>query len=84
MKSYPGIKSVKCCCEGRTHSKKCGCFSEEFLAAAKRNHFAALKQSGKSADKYARRMHVLGKYHSGNIHQWVSEDGEEEQCGFTH
>ena len=34
-KKFPQVNSVKCCCEGQAHSKKCGCFSDEFLAGAK-------------------------------------------------
>ena len=66
----------------KKHSKGCGCISDGFIAAATRNHFAALKQSGKRADKYARRMLILGKYHSRDIHKWHNDDGEEDECGF--
>ena len=46
-KNFPHFASAKCECAGkRTHAKKCGCMSDEFLARAKRNHFSALKQSG--------------------------------------
>lgn len=38
-----------------------------FLTGAKRNHFAALTPSGKSTDEYARRMHVIEKFHSHDI-----------------
>ena len=82
QKKFPEVSSVKCACEGKAHSKKCGCFSDDFLSAAKRNHFSALKQSGNSPSEYARRMRILGKYHSRDIHQWTSEDGEQEECGF--
>lgn len=27
-------------------------------------------------------MKVLGKYHSRDIHEWVDENGEEDDCGF--
>ena len=46
-KNFPHFASAKCECAGkRTHVKKCGCMSDEFLARAKRNHFSGLKQSG--------------------------------------
>ena len=41
-----------------------------------------IKQSGKSAGEYAQRMHVLGKYHGCNIHQWGNKDGEKEERWF--
>ena len=80
--TFPQVASVKCMCAGRAHSKKCGCMSDDFLAAAKRNHFSALKQSGQDPNEYARRMRVLGKYHSRDVHRWTNEEGEEEECGF--
>ena len=46
------------------------------------NHFSALKQSGRCADKYTRAMKILGKYHARNIHHWINDDGDEEECGF--
>ena len=54
--------------------------SDEFLARAKSNHFSALKQSGNDPTEYASRMHILGKYHSRDIHKWVGEDGKEHTC----
>ena len=60
-KGYQNVAKVKCVCEGRAHSKKCGCFSDDFLATPKRNRFSALKQSGNDAEEYARRIHILGK-----------------------
>jgi len=53
-KEFPEIESTKCVCAGKKHSKGCGCLSDSFIAAAKRNHFAALKQSGKSPDEYGK------------------------------
>ncbi len=41
VKRFPQNKSVECCCEGCSHSKKCDCFSDDFLAGAKRSHFYA-------------------------------------------
>ena len=64
-------------CEDKAHSKKCGCINDDFLAAAKHNHFSALKQSQRSPAEYAKRMHILAKYRSKDIHKW-EEDGEEE------
>lgn len=81
-KVFPKIANVKCCCEGKKHSKTCGCMSDEFIAASKRNHFSALKQSGNDPEEYARRMKVLGKYHSRNIHTWENDDGMKEECEF--
>ena len=43
-------KQVKCSWEGHLHSKKCDCFSDDFLAGAKRNHFSVIKQSEKYAE----------------------------------
>lgn len=40
----------------------------------------ALKQSGKDPMEYANRMHVLGKYHSQDIHKWTREDAREYTC----
>lgn len=69
-------------CASKKHSKKCGCLSNNLIAVGKRNHFSALKQSKNCADEYARRMKVLGKYHSRDIHQWTNDKGEEDECGF--
>ncbi|XP_031553407.1 uncharacterized protein LOC116290504 [Actinia tenebrosa] len=81
-KNRPEISKAKCCCEGKKHSKSCGCLSDDFIAAAKRNHFSALKQSHNSSEEYSRRMIALGRYHCRDIHQWINKDGENEECGF--
>lgn len=77
-KKHLEIGLVKCVCEGKSY---CGCLTDDFIVAAKRNHFSALKQSGKCPEEYARRMRVLGKYHCRDIHKW-EEDGNEKECGF--
>ncbi|KAJ7377766.1 hypothetical protein OS493_026902 [Desmophyllum pertusum] len=78
---YPQLETVKCECAGkRANSKKCGCMSDEFLARAKSNHFSALKQSGNDPEEYAKRMRILGKYHSRDIHDWVGKDGKTYRC----
>ncbi|XP_028519383.1 uncharacterized protein LOC114576601 [Exaiptasia diaphana] len=80
--NHPSLSTAKCCCQGKKYSKGCGCISQGFLLAAKRNHFSALKQSGKSPEVYARRMKVLGKCHSRDVHQWTNSDRSLEECGF--
>ena len=81
LKDYPQLKTAKCECAGkRAHSKNCGCMSDAFLARAKSNHFSALKQCGNTPNEYAKRMRILGKYHSRDIHQWTDADGKSHKC----
>lgn len=79
---FPKIEELECICKGKKHFKGCGCLTDSFILAAKRNHFSALKQSGKNPAEYARRMKILGKYHCRDIHTWVNERGKKEECGF--
>lgn len=81
-KDFPELEEVKCLCYGKKHSKNCGCMKDDFLAAAKRNHFSALKQAQNDPSEYARRMRVLGKYHCRDIHSWKDKEGNDEECGF--
>ena len=54
--------------------------SDAFLARAKSNHFSALKQCGNDPNEYAKRMRILGRYHSRDVHQWVDENGKPQKC----
>ena len=71
---FPKVSTVVCVCKGKRHSAKCGCLSDGFIEAARRNLYCAITQCGNSAEKFARRMRDLGKYHARGIHTW--EGGE--------
>lgn len=62
-----GQLSVACVWRESTF-QECVCFSDDFLAVTKGNHFSALKQSG----------NII----VGTNNQWISEDKEQEVCGF--
>ena len=53
---------------------------QTLLARAKSNHFSALKQCGTTPNEYAKRMRILEKYHSQDIHQWTVADGKSDKC----
>lgn len=74
---FPEVESVVCCCKGKRHSQKCGCFNDSFIQSARRNLFCAISQCGNNSAFFASRMRELGKYHARNIHSW--EGGE---CAF--
>ena len=74
---FPQVDSVTCCCKGKQHTAGCGCISDSFIQAAKRNLFCAITQCGNSASLFAERMRNLGRYHARGIHQW-----EEGQCDY--
>ena len=74
---FPQVHTVACCCKGKRHSAGCGCLTDGFIEAAKRNLFCAISQCGNSSSLFAERMETLGKYHARGIHQW---DGG--QCHF--
>ena len=71
---FPDVQSARCKCA--RHSQSCGCLSENFIRAARINHFCCLQQCN-SPDEYARRMRALSQYHCRDTHTW--EGGE---CGF--
>ena len=54
----------------------CRCLSDGFIEAAQRHLYCAITQCGNSAERFARHMKGLGKYHARGIHTW--EGGERE------
>ena len=59
----------------------CGCSQEELSWAGNSKMWVCweaspLKKSGNDPDEYARRMRILGKYHSCEIHEWTGDDGK--------
>lgn len=77
MEKFPQVDSVSCPCKGKRHKVGCGCITNAFIQAAKRNLFCAITQSCNSASLFAERMRNLGKYHARGVHRW---DGG--QCDF--
>ena len=67
---FPSVKEVECCCKGKRHSANCGCLSDGFIEAARRNLFCAITQCGNDASLFEQRMRDLGQYHARGIHQW--------------
>ena len=75
--NFPAVQTVVCSCKGKRHSQKCGCLTDAFIQAARRNLYYAISQCGNSSTLFASRMIELGKYHARDIHKW--EGGE---CDF--
>ena len=67
---FPQVDVVACCCKGKRHSPGCGCITDGFIEAAKRNLFCAIVQCGNDSSIFADRLRNLGKYHVRGIHSW--------------
>lgn len=72
---FPAVTTAKCKCD--RHKSGCGFLGDNILTNAIVDHFCCLQQCNK-AEKYARRMRALGKYHCRDIHEW----GDGETSGF--
>ena len=78
-KKYPEVDKVSCNCQGKKHSKSCGCMNENFQRSARINHSFAILEAHEARDPqvYVDILHVLADHHSRDEHHW--EGG---QCSF--
>ena len=70
MKKFPTVESVSYCCFGKKHKVGCGCITNSFIQAAKRNLYCAIMQCGNNVSSFAERMHNFSRYHARGTHKW--------------
>lgn len=75
---FPGVSTVVSIRKGKRHSAKCGCLSDGFIEAARRNLYCAITQCGNSAETFAQCMRDLGN----TMHE-ASTPGKAVSVNFT-